>query len=170
MAFSYSFKWLPLLLAVALLITIASADRALINSICSHARNQALCQQVFRNAVSADRGSLGQISTVVALKKAQNSLNLVKTLVEKESDPRKKNQYKTCLEVYGDALDNLNECKTSFGKNDLRTANVKASAAYTDVDTCSDEAKSAPPQLIAANQENRDYIDIALAVSYVSLS
>lgn len=66
MAISYSFKWLPLLLAAASIITIASADQALINSICSKTRNQALCFQVFQNSASADRGGLGITSTNVA--------------------------------------------------------------------------------------------------------
>ncbi|KAK1387413.1 PMEI domain-containing protein [Heracleum sosnowskyi] len=167
MAFSYSFKWLPLLLAAASLITIASADQALINSICAKARNHALCYQVL-NSVSADRGGLGQISTNVALGKAQNSLNLAKNLAKKASDPRTKEQYKTCLEVYGDALDNLKDTKTSFGKKDFGTANIRASAAYTDVDTCSDEGTNIAPELKAANQENEDYIDIVLAVSNVN--
>ncbi|XP_074382391.1 pectinesterase inhibitor-like [Apium graveolens] len=164
MAFFYSFKWLPLIFAAASLITIASADQALINSICAKARNHALCHQVL-NSVTADRGGLGQISTNVALAKAQNALNLVKTLAQKASDPRTKDQYKTCLEEYGDALDDLQESKAAFGKNDFGTANIKASAADTDVDTCSDDGPNVAPQLKAANQENADYIDIVLAVS-----
>ena len=166
MALSYAIKCLTLLV-VALLITISSADQALIKSICSKARNQALCYNIFKNSGNADRSGLGQISTDVALGKAQTTLNLVKSLAAKETDPKIKGQYKTCLEVYGDASDNLNECKPAFAKNEFRLANLKASAAYTDVDTCSDDGKNIAPQLKAANQENQDYIDVVMAVSYI---
>lgn len=168
MAISYSFKWLPLLLAAASLITIASADQALINSICSKTRNQALCFQVFQNSASADRGGLGIISTNVAWIKAQATLSLVNSLGRKEHDPRIKGQYRTCADAYSNALDMLRECKTFFGKNDFSTANVRASAADTDVDTCSNDGTSVAPELKAANQENGDYIAIVLAVSNVS--
>ncbi|WOH15814.1 hypothetical protein DCAR_0935360 [Daucus carota subsp. sativus] len=166
MAFSYTIKCLTLLLAASL-ITISSADQALIKSICSKARNQALCYNIFKNSGNVDRGGLGQISTNVAFGKAQTTLNLVKSLAAKETNPKIKGQYKTCLEVYGDASDNLNECKPAFAKNEFRLANLKASAAYTDVDTCSDDGKNIAPQLKAANQENQDYIDVVMAVSYI---
>ncbi|KAK1353631.1 PMEI domain-containing protein [Heracleum sosnowskyi] len=166
MAFSYSFKWLSLLLAAASLITIASADEALIESICSTTGNTPLCNNILKTSVVSERGGLGQLLTNVALRKVHKSLNLVRQLAKISTDFRTKNQYDACLEVFDDAFDSLKECKKRFSENNLNDANVMASAALTDIDTCSDEVTNAPPQLTDAIKESSNIIRIVLAASY----
>ncbi|KAK1387437.1 PMEI domain-containing protein [Heracleum sosnowskyi] len=162
MAFSYSFKWLSLLLAAASLITIASADRALIESICSTSSNTPQCINILKTSAVSERGALGQLLTNVALRKVHKSLNLVRQLAKTSTD----NQYDTCLEVFDDAFDSLKECKKAFSENHLKDANAMASAALTDFDTCSDEVTNAPPQLTDAIKESSNIIRILLAASY----
>lgn len=165
MAFSYSFKCLSLLLAATSLITLASADQDLIYSICSTTQNPPLCFKVLKSSGFADRRGLGQVLTGVALRKAHKSLNLVKHFAKKATDFRIKGQYDVCLEVYDEALDNLKECKVAFRENRLQDANMMASTALEDIDTCLDAATNVPPQLTQAIKEYENYLDIVLAVS-----
>ncbi|WOH15816.1 hypothetical protein DCAR_0935362 [Daucus carota subsp. sativus] len=168
MAFSYSFPWLPLLLLVAVsLTTTASADQALIDSICSTTSNQTLCHQILSPSVSADRAGLGKIAVDAALQKIHKSQNLIRKIDHEKAYNKTKYQFDSCLEEYDDALSYLKEAKLYFGEHVFEEASSQASAALTMMTTCLDDAPSAPPELTAAINEYKAYLCIVLAVAYV---
>lgn len=162
---SISFLLLPLLLSLAaLFINPASADQNLIDSICQKTQNPNLCHEVFKGSADADRATLVQTAVKLALDSANSTSKLINSLLKSATNPSQKDEYKMCLEVYDDAADNLNQCKTLLAGKQFEEANVKASAALTDADTCVDEAEDVPNNLKEANKTFEDYVSIVLNV------
>ncbi|EPS58195.1 hypothetical protein M569_16620, partial [Genlisea aurea] len=138
----------------------------LIDNVCKTTVKPRFCETELRSnprSRGANLSLLGQIAIAkasVATKSAIAAANAAKNKKNAEI-------IDTCVETFGDAIDNLKECKvlikTHGAKNDLQT---KASAAYTDAGTCDDEfGDSEPANLKAASQRAQDLISVLLAVA-----
>lgn len=164
--------WFPLLIAT-MLCSISSADKTLIDTICSSTDNKTICVQVLKDSVESVRATLGKTAADAALGHVKVTRDLVYSLAKRAHTPGEKEQYDNCIMAYNFALKSLYEYKTSIANKDFASANTRASAALTYAWMCSDEGPdippaNLPPKLKDANQEDKVYISIPSVVSDIN--
>lgn len=117
----------------------------LIGDICSKSNNGALCREALRSApAGANARGLAAVAVAKAASATTDAINVAKSV----QNPGNKEIINTCIENFDDAVDNLDQCKPliSFpGRSKISDLQTKASAALTDVDTCSDEFGAKEP-------------------------
>lgn len=156
------------LITIFLSLALLSQCQAdLIGDICAKANNPSLCTQTLRSdprSSGANARTLAGIALEKAVSATQASVSVAKSL----SNPKIKAKIDTCIEVFGDAIDTLQECKPLLpradpvSKSDLQT---KGSAALTDVDTCSDDFGSdEPAQLKQASAKAYTLVEVFLII------
>lgn len=140
----------------------------LIGDLCTKSNNPSLCNQALRSdrrSQGADARGLARIALDNSLSATQASINLAKSL----SNPGNKEKIKTCIENFGDAVDNLQEAKPLIPKLDrpnISTLQTKGSTALTDVDTCSEEfGASEPSKLKQATDKAYTFIQLLLIIA-----
>ncbi|KAF7145923.1 hypothetical protein RHSIM_Rhsim04G0244000 [Rhododendron simsii] len=120
--------------------------RTLINQICSQTLNPSLCLQVLESdtrSTRADLRGLGKISIDIARKDAKQMSNLVTSLKKEATNSSLKERYDYCVELYGDAVDDLNGVGQILNKKvlcplDISNFRVQASTACSEPNFCED--------------------------------
>ncbi|KAG6435148.1 hypothetical protein SASPL_100016 [Salvia splendens] len=145
-------SYLAIIFVCLAILSQCQAD--LIGDFCTRSSNPSVCGQVIRfdpRSNGADARGLAEIALENAVSDTQASIDVAKTV----SNPSNKGIIDTCIEVFGDALDTLNQCKLLIPKQDrssISSLRTKGSAALTDVNTCNDEfGANEPPQLTQAS-------------------
>ncbi|XP_041995581.1 pectinesterase inhibitor-like [Salvia splendens] len=139
----------------------------LIGDLCTKSNNPSLCNQALRSdprSKGADARGLAGIALDNSLSTTQASINVAKSV----SNPGNKEIIDTCVENFGEAVDNLQEAKPLIQKLDrpsISTLQTRGSAALTDVDTCSDEfGASEPSELKQATDKAYTFIQLLLII------
>ncbi|XP_020204840.1 pectinesterase inhibitor 1 [Cajanus cajan] len=115
--------------------------------ICKQTKNPSFCFSLLNSQPNADLAGLIQFTIKTTRANVTNTINLTKTLIAKSaSDPNATKHYKSCLDHFNDALDNVDYTLELFKKGDYGGVGVAMSAVGTDVDDClSGESPSDPP-------------------------
>ncbi|KAH6764948.1 hypothetical protein C2S52_013954 [Perilla frutescens var. hirtella] len=150
------------------LALVSQCEADLISGFCSKSNNPSLCDQTLRSnprSRGADARGLANITLGNALSATQALVRVAKSV----SNPTNKEIIDTCIENFDDASDNLKECKALIQKKDkasIGTLVTEASAALTDVDTCSDEfGAKEPPQLKQATAKAYTFVQLLLIIA-----
>nr|XP_027098787.1 pectinesterase inhibitor-like [Coffea arabica] len=118
---------------------------------------------------SADLKGLGQIAIDLSTNSAKSTKALVDSLKQNASDARLKGIYDSCLENYGDSIDDLADATTKLGSGDYQGVALTASAALDGPDTCDDNFTDAkltePPNLAEASQNVQTLIEVVLVIA-----
>ncbi|KAL3505583.1 hypothetical protein ACH5RR_030965 [Cinchona calisaya] len=146
--FSLSMMSNTLVVAFLSLALLNPTKADLVDDICSQAANDPqYCVQRLRSdprSSSADLPTLAQITIGFAQSDTKSTADLVKSLEQQATDPKLKERYKSCLENYNGALNDLNDCTNDLKKKDYPSLNIHASAAGTEADTCDDNFSDPP--------------------------
>ncbi|RAL38604.1 hypothetical protein DM860_002582 [Cuscuta australis] len=154
------------------LIFFTNVHGDVIDDVCAKALRPPLCQKVLRGdprSKNADLKTLGSIAIDITTKQAKSGQSLVQSLLKKATDPKQKSALSTCVENYGDSIDNLRECPGLLRSGDYGGVNIKASAAFDDFETCndgfSDLSIPEPPKLKDSSSMSQGVCDIILVIS-----
>ncbi|GAA0151724.1 hypothetical protein LIER_10379 [Lithospermum erythrorhizon] len=158
---SYATKLLLASLGIAC-ISCSYAD--LVSDVCARSRVASSCNKVLRTNPSSirarDLSSLGSAAIDSAHGFTKSAQSMASSLSKTSNDPG----LKSCIDNFREAIANLNECRSSLTKKDKSSLNIKASAAYTNVDTCKEEY-NAPANL---KNEIQNVIDTCSAILALS--
>ncbi|XP_047979595.1 pectinesterase inhibitor-like [Salvia hispanica] len=159
-------SYLTIIFVCLAILSQCQAD--LIGDFCTRSNNPSLCGQVLRSdprSNGADARGLAKIALENAVSATQASIDVAK----KVSNPSIKGIIDTCIEVFGDAVDTLNQSKPLIPKQDrgsISSLRTKGSAALTDVNTCSDEfGANEPPQLTQASARAYTFVQLLLIIA-----
>ncbi|XP_027095961.1 pectinesterase inhibitor-like [Coffea arabica] len=149
-----------------------SAEADLIGDVCSGSKNPQFCINSLRSdprSGSADLKVLGQIAIDLSTNSTKSTKALVDSLKQKASDARLKAIYDSCLDNYGDSIDDLADATTKLGSGDYQGVALTASAALDGPDTCDDNFTDAkltePPNLAEASQNVQTLIEVVLVIA-----
>lgn len=159
---------MPSFLIIVISLALLSQCQAdLIGNLCAKSNNPSLCSQTLRSdprSKGANARTLAGIALDKAVSTTQASISVAKTV----SSPGIKGKIDTCIEVFGDALDTLQECKPLIPRLDrisISDLQTKGSAALTDVDTCGDDfGANEPPQLKQASAKAFTFVELLLII------
>ncbi|MED6224559.1 hypothetical protein PIB30_085287 [Stylosanthes scabra] len=141
-----SFIVLIFLLLDASSLSYASNRVVEIGEICKQTINPSVCSRVLNPKQGADLVTLEGYTIGVTGAKVRDTINLIKGLIAKTTDPGLSSHYKTCLAHFDEALDDINYARENLNKGDYLGVNVAASSADEDVDDCvSGDSPSDPP-------------------------
>ncbi|CAN1177878.1 Pectinesterase inhibitor [Linum perenne] len=136
-----------------------------ISSICEKSIDRPFCLNFLKTTPgisSADLKVAGVITLDTATAEATATQKYINTLLGQPSDPMAEN-YKTCLSNYEDAVDNIQASKGSLNIGDYNAANIQASAAQEDADTCDEGVKGT--ELSNKNQHLFKVLGIVLIIA-----
>ncbi|KAJ0242640.1 Plant invertase/pectin methylesterase inhibitor superfamily protein [Hirschfeldia incana] len=109
-------------------------------------------------------------STNNAASKAANVKGIVETILKsKKYQPGTENALRTCVEVYDDANDSLNEASLNVKSGDYRSANVDLSAALDEPGTCEDGFKEKHAISPVTNENNVLYQKILIPLAFTNM-
>lgn len=137
---------------------LVQADPNLINNSCSQTADPKLCRDTLSSnpstANSATPYALGLASVDVATAKAVSTLGMIRGAINQ--DPA----YKTCVDKYNLAINNLKQMRGAYVKHDYMGVRMGALTMFEAIDDCVDAFRSAPASMSNA----RRYIDILVIV------
>ncbi|XP_022953891.1 pectinesterase inhibitor-like [Cucurbita moschata] len=87
---------------------------------------------VLKSACTIDLKGLATFTLDLAHNKAVETRALAQSLASKAADPKLKERYATCVELYDDAVDHIEDGKDNLGEGDYIGLNIKAFAAMTE--------------------------------------
>ncbi|OVA20299.1 Pectinesterase inhibitor domain [Macleaya cordata] len=117
---------------------------------------------------TADLAGLGIISTDLAISNAKFIKLYAKNMLKDQQKGDGGKALQDCLEVFTDAIPQLNEVKQAFLSKDYSTANIKMSAAMDASSTCEDGLKEkniTVPSFTKKNEEFSQLAAITLAIT-----
>ncbi|CAH8327465.1 unnamed protein product [Eruca vesicaria subsp. sativa] len=95
---------------------------------------------------------------------------IVKTILKtKKYAPGTEPELRTCVELYDDANDSLNEALTDVKSGDYRSANVHLSAALDAPDTCEDGFKEKHQTSPVTNENSVLYQKILIPLAFTNM-
>ncbi|OVA07569.1 Pectinesterase inhibitor domain [Macleaya cordata] len=117
---------------------------------------------------NANLQELGILSTELAITNANSTSSYIKNLLKK-NQKRVDNKYlKDCLELYTDAIPDLQEVLEAFKSRDYFKANIQMSSAMDASSTCEDGFKEKKGLVSPLTKKNNDFFQltaIALAIT-----
>ncbi|XP_006653712.1 pectinesterase inhibitor 12-like [Oryza brachyantha] len=170
---------LIVLFSLLLLLAASTSEASVLDDTCrsftaSHADiGYDYCIRFFQSdkgSATADRYGLAAIAVKISRASARRTAGRIAALRGTERDKRRKGCLASCAEVYGSAVDGLDEAARGIASRDaagLRDAVMMLSAARDAPDTCEQgfgELREASP-LIAEDEEFSKESAIALAVT-----
>ncbi|CAL1355533.1 unnamed protein product [Linum trigynum] len=137
-----------------------------ITAICDKSVDRQFCLNFLQSTPgisTADLKGAGLIVLDSARAEASSTESYVKALLGKATDPKQKEAYKTCLSNYDDAVDDIEAAKASLSGGDYNGANIQASGAQENADTCDEGVKGS--DLSKKNQHLFKVLDIVLIIA-----
>ncbi|KAL2335185.1 hypothetical protein Fmac_016398 [Flemingia macrophylla] len=118
-----------------------------VNEICKQSKNPRFCAALLNSRPNADIAGLTQYAMETTHANVTNTINLINSLIAKSgNNVSLASHYKSCLDHFKDALDDVDYGMELFKKKDYQGVGVAMSAVETDVDDCiSGESPSDPP-------------------------
>ncbi|KAL0719311.1 hypothetical protein Bca4012_068635 [Brassica carinata] len=109
-------------------------------------------------------------STNNAASKTTNVKGIVETILKnKKYQPGTENALRTCVEVYDDAKDSLNEVLMNVKSGDYRSAAVHLSAALDEPGTCEDGFKERHAISPVTNENNVLFQKILIPLAFTNM-
>ncbi|XP_023549346.1 pectinesterase inhibitor-like [Cucurbita pepo subsp. pepo] len=138
----------------------AASPDDVVSTICKKTRNPSFCFNALKSAGTTDLKGLATFTLNLAHDKAVESHALAQSLASKATDPKLKERYSTCAELYDDATDDIEDGKSNLREGDYNGVNIKASAAMTEADDCLDSFTQPPkdPSALSGNGEAMENI------------
>ncbi|KAJ4843896.1 hypothetical protein Tsubulata_025947 [Turnera subulata] len=159
----------PFLLFLSLCITpsiaISEAEK---NDICSNSMNPRFCGDFMKaeqRVASADFAGVAKIGVEVAHSRAKDTLNFLKSLIQKTTDPKVQEVYKSCSSNYEEAVSVFEEAKKYLSSKNYGGATTTVSAAMDHADSCKDDAQGTDPSLPERNENLKSLCSIILVVT-----
>ncbi|XP_022949197.1 pectinesterase inhibitor-like [Cucurbita moschata] len=150
----------------------AASQNDIVSTICKKTRNPSFCFNVLKSAGTTDLKGLATFTLNLAHDKATQSYALAQSLASKAVDPKLKERYATCAELYDDAVDDIEDGKNYLGEGDYNGVNIKASAAMTEANDCLDSFTQPPkdPSALSGNGKTvEDICSIILVIANLLL-
>ncbi|CAL1383869.1 unnamed protein product [Linum trigynum] len=144
-------------------IRLAGPDIA---AICDKSLDRQFCLNYLQSTPgisAADLKGSGLIVLNSARAEASGTESYVKGLLAKAANPKQKEAYKTCLSNYDDAVGNIEAARESMSGGDYNGANIQASAAQENADTCDGGVKGT--ELSGKNQHLVKVLGIVLIIA-----
>ncbi|KAF8117168.1 hypothetical protein N665_0012s0172 [Sinapis alba] len=109
-------------------------------------------------------------STNNAATKATNVKGIVEAILKsKKFTPATEDALRTCVELYDDAKDSLNEALMNVKSGDYRSANVHLSAALDEPSTCEDGFKQKHAISPVTNENNVLFQKILIPLAFTNM-
>ncbi|KAL7127592.1 hypothetical protein ABFS83_14G263300 [Erythranthe nasuta] len=150
-----------------------SSEADLISKVCTTARNPSLCNQVLRSdprSKGSDLAGLGAIIVEKGKDAVKAATNVIKSIPP--VGRAKGGVTDTCIELFTDAVDYLNDCKQNLRSRDRDALRRNASGALVGVETCDDgfteDGGVEPPEAARADRRAEDIIQVLLVIASLS--
>ena len=142
------------------------------STICKKTRNPSFCFNVLKSAGTTNLKGLATFTLNLAHDKTVKSRALAQSLASKAANPKLKERYATCAELYDNATGDIEDGKVNLGKGDYNGVNIKASAAMTEAGDCLDSFSQPPkdPSALSGNGKTvEDICSIILVIANLLL-
>ncbi|XP_022973411.1 pectinesterase inhibitor-like [Cucurbita maxima] len=127
---------------------------------CKKTRNPSFCFNVFKSAGTTGLKGLATFTLNLAHDKASQSRDLAQSLASKAADPKLKERYATCAELYDDVVGDIEDGKKYLWEGDYNGVNIKASAVMTEAGDCLDNFTQLPKDPWALSGNGKTVEDI----------
>ena len=137
-------------------------------SICSWHEDPPFCLQTLQSdhrTPLVDHVGLTNISIHLTNVAAKKNMALIRSLVNKTTDPVLKAPFEVCLELYNSILGDLEYAKTALTTHDYFSVKVASDRCMIDTENCRDELTSSAPPFLQENNEMRYICETQVIVS-----
>ncbi|KAJ4831807.1 hypothetical protein Tsubulata_031252 [Turnera subulata] len=139
-----------------------------ITAICSSSRNPSFCLDFLKSDprfASADLAGAAQIAIDVGHTEATDTLNFVQSLVQKTTDPKLQEIFKSCSSNYEEAVGVFEDAKQYLSSKDYSGAGFAVSAALDHAITCNDDSQGTDPSLPQRNENLKSLCSLILGIT-----
>lgn len=141
-----------------------------IKQICSKTSNSTLCLDVLAHLIGHPRSTVAILATNprnMALSHAIKTRKMIQDLEQGLIAPTPRGRYRSCINVYNDAIEYLVKVKGFMDKGKKKDVKAYVSSAIKRVQSCDSYFEKPPKQLLilkVANKKFQDFCSVIVAI------